>query len=178
MSSNGFIELLRLADRGIKRQKGTHFNQKTQWLGVAFSLGGYHLVAPLGDVAEVLSLPAYTSVPLSKPWLLGIANIRGRLLPITNLSNFLGLPPASSNYQSANQKILVIDQPKLFSGLQVDEILGIQTFSQRQYQPIEMPNDSPLAQYTHGQFEQNEQIWYVFMPSLLAQDTRYLEAAL
>ena len=75
----------------------------------------------------------------------------------------LGLPPSSSNYQSANQKILVIDQPKLFSGLQVDEILGIQTFSQRQYQPIEMPNDSPLAQYTHGQFEQNEQIWYVFM---------------
>ena len=136
MSSNGFIELLRLADRGIKRQKGAHFDQKTQWLGVAFSLGGYHLVAPLGDVAEVLSLPAYTSVPLSKPWLLGIANVRGRLLPITNLSNFLGLHPSSSNYQSANQKILVIDQPKLFSGLQVDEILGIQTFSQQQYQPI------------------------------------------
>ena len=178
MSSNGFIELLRLADRGIKRQKGAHFDQKTQWLGVAFSLGGYHLVAPLGDVAEVLSLPAYTSVPLSKPWLLGIANVRGRLLPITNLSNFLGLHPSSSNYQSANQKILVIDQPKLFSGLQVDEILGIQTFSQRQYQPIEMPNDSPLAQYTHGRFKQNEQIWYVFTPSLLAQDTRYLEAAL
>ncbi|MFO1365062.1 MAG: hypothetical protein U1E98_01385 [Moraxella osloensis] len=37
MSSNGFIELLRLADRGIKRQKGAHFDQKTQWLGVAFS---------------------------------------------------------------------------------------------------------------------------------------------
>ena len=79
----------------------------------------------------------------------------------------LGLPPSSSNDQSANQKILVIDQPKLFSGLQVDEILGIQTFSQQQYQPIEMLNDSPLAQYTHGRFKQNEQIWYVFMPKLI-----------
>lgn len=178
MSSNGFIELLRLADRGIKRQKGTHFNQKTQWLGVAFSLGSYNLVAPLGDIAEVLALPSYTTVPLAKSWLLGIANVRGRLLPITNLSSFLGLPHSSVPAQSTKQKILVIDQPKIFSGLQVDEVLGIQTFSQGQYEPIAMPNDSPIAQYTHGRFKQNNQIWYVFMPSLLAEDTRYLEAAL
>lgn len=178
MSSNGFIELLRLADRAIKRQKGIHFNEKTQWLGVAFSLGGYHLVAPLGDVAEVLALPAYTPVPLSKSWLLGIANVRGRLLPITHLSSFLGLPQSGKYAHSNNQKILVIDQPKIFSGLQVDEVLGIQTFSQRQYKPIAMPHESPIAPYTHGCFKQNEQLWYVFMPSLLAEDTRYLEAAL
>lgn len=178
MSSHGFIELLRLADRGIKRQKGSHFNQKTQWLGVAFSLGGVNLVAPLGDIAEVLALPAYIPVPLSKSWLLGIANVRGRLLPITQLSSFLGLPQSGSQFHAPNQKILVIDQPKIFSGLQVDDVLGIQTFSQQQYEPIAMPNDSPLAQYTHGRFRQNEQIWYVFMPSLLAEDPRYLEAAL
>ena len=178
MSSNGFIELLRLADRGIKRQKGTHFNQTTQWLGVAFSLGEFNLVAPLGDVAEVLSIPPYTPVPLSKPWLLGIANVRGRLLPITNLSNFLGLKTVATNIYTNNQKILVIDQPKIFSGLQVDGVQGIQAFGERQYEPIAMPSDSPLALYTHGRFRQNEQVWYVFMPSLLAEDSRYLEAAL
>ncbi|MFO1365061.1 MAG: hypothetical protein U1E98_01380 [Moraxella osloensis] len=35
------------------------------------------MVALLGDVAEVLSLPAYTSVPLSKPWLLGDCQCSG-----------------------------------------------------------------------------------------------------
>lgn len=176
MASNGFIELLRLADRGIKRRKGEHMFASTQWLGVAFMLGEYHLVAPLGDIAEVLSVPDVTPVPLSKPWMTGIANVRGRLLPITHLSNFLGMPAAQR--RNLKQKLLVIDQPKIFSGLLVDEVLGIQTFNQRQYEPEGMPEGAPLAPYTHGRFRQNEQLWYIFMPSLLAEDSRYLEAAL
>lgn len=176
MASNGFIELLRLADRAVKRKKGEHITAKAQWLGVAFILGGEQLIAPLGDVAEVLTMPDITPVPLAKPWLTGIANVRGRLLPITNMSSFLGI--ASVKSRQSSQKLLVIDQPKIFSGLQVDEVLGIQTFNQRQYEPIGLPPESPLANYTHGRFRQNDQTWYVFMPSFLTQDPRYLEAAL
>lgn len=176
MASNGFIELLRLADRAVKRKKGEHFTVKTQWLGVAFMLGGEQLIAPLGDVAEVLTMPDITPVPLTKPWLTGIANVRGRLLPITNMSSFLGITSVKSH--QSRQKLLVIDQPKIFSGLQVDEVLGIQTFNQRQYEPIGLPPESPLADYTHGRFRQNDQTWYVFMPSFLTQDPRYLETAL
>lgn len=176
MASNGFIELLRLADRAAKRKKGKLFTSKTQWLGVAFMLGGEQLVAPLGDVAEVLAIPDVTPVPLSKPWLTGVANVRGRLLPITNLASFLGLP--STQNRQSTQKLLVIDQPKIFSGLQVDEVLGIQTFNQRQYEPIGLPAESPLASYTHGRFRHNDKTWYIFMPSFLTQDPSYLEAAL
>lgn len=176
MASNGFIELLRLADRAVKRKKGEHFTAKTQWIGVAFMLGGEQLVVPLGDVAEVLAMPEVTTVPLARSWLTGVANVRGRLLPITNLADFLGMP-ITQNRQST-QKLLVVDQPKIFSGLQVDEVLGIQTFNQRQYEPVGLPAESPLANYTHGRFRQNEQTWYIFMPSFLVQDPRYLEAAL
>ncbi len=179
MASNGFIELMRLADRGIKRQKGEHLSNTTQWLGVAFMLGGEQLVAPLGDVAEVLSMPDITPVPLSKSWLLGVANVRGRLMPITNLGQFLQLPTTQSTQnRTQTKKLLVIDQGNIFSGLLVDDVLGIQTFNQRQYEPEGLPQESPLAAYTHGRFRQNEQNWYIFMPSLLVEDQRYLEAAL
>lgn len=176
MSSNGFIELLRLADRGIKRRKGGYTSDNAQWLGIAFRVGDTSLVAPLGDIAEVLALPEITPVPLSKSWMTGIANIRGRLLPISNLGEFIGLPNAK--LRTRDQKLLVIDQPNIFSGLLVDDVLGIQTFSQRHYEPIALSDESPLAAYTHGRFRQNERIWYIFMPSLLAEDTRFLEAAL
>lgn len=176
MASNGFIELLRLTERGEKRKKGQQIATGVQWLGVAFTIGEYQLVAPLGEVAEVLTLTDMTAVPLSKPWLLGLANIRGRLLPITHLGNFLGIK--NTTQQFYDQKILVIDKPKIFSGLQVDQILGIQTFTQRQYEPIGLPSDSPLEPYTHGRFRQNQQEWYIFMPSLLAEDNRYLEAGM
>lgn len=176
MASNGFIELLRLTERGEKRKKGQQLSTTAQWLGVAFTLGEYQLVAPLGEIAEVLTVTDMTAVPLSQTWMLGIANIRGRLLPITHLGNFLGIKNTGQRYH--DQKILVIDKPKIFSGLQVDQILGIQTFNQRQYEAVGLPSDSPLEPYTHGRFRNNQQEWYIFMPSLLAEDNRYLEAAL
>ena len=176
MASNGFIELLRLAERGDKRRKGEHLSNVTQWLGVAFLLDDYRLVAPLGEVAEVLSTPDLTPVPLSQPWLRGIANVRGRLLPVTHLGKFLALP--SSIARLIDQKVIIIDKPSIFSGLQVDQVLGIQAFSPRKYEPIGLPSDSPLEPYTHGRFSQDGQTWYIFMPSLLVEDSRYLEAAL
>lgn len=178
MASNGFIELLRLTERGEKRKKGEGLSNAGQWLGVAFALGEYRLVAPLGEIAEVLSTPDITPVPLAKPWLSGIANVRGRLLPVTHLSHFLGLPATGSRLLT--QKVLVIDKPNLFSGLQVDQVIGIQSFSPRQYESVSLPSESPLEPYTHGRFRQanTEQDWYIFMPSLLAEDSRYLEAAI
>ena len=176
MASTGFIELLRLADRGLKRQKGEHFTSATQWSGIAFRVGNQQLVTPLGDIAEILAMTDLTPIPLSKSWLIGVANVRGRLLPVTHLAQFLGLPTTTTTVSL--QKLLVIDQPKLFGGLLVDEVLGIQTFDQRQYEAIGLPPTSPLASYTHGRFRQQSQIWDIFMPSLLTEDNRYLEAAL
>lgn len=176
MASNGFIELLRLSERGEKRQKGERLSNASQWLGVAFLLGNQRLVAPLGEVAEVLSTPDLTPVPLSQAWLSGIANVRGRLLPITHLGKFLQIPASSARL--IDQKVLIVDKPNIFSGLQVDQVFGIQAFSPRNYEPVGLPSESPLEPYTHGRFLQDNQEWYIFMPSLLAENSRYLEAAL
>lgn len=176
MASNGFIELLRLADRGIKRKKGKLLANASQWQGVAFKLGGYHLVAPLGEVSEVLTLPELTPVPLSKSWISGIANVRGRVLPVTNLVSFLKLE--QTQQRASEYKVLVVDKPKIFAGLQVEQVMGIYTFSQKQYEAVGLANDVLLSAYIHGRFRQNQQEWYIFMPSLLTEDSRFLEAGL
>ena len=88
MASRGFIELLRLADLANARSSGRQGRKDYDWRGVVFESSGQRLVAPLGEVAEILT-PEYTSMPLVQPWLLGIANVRGRLLPLTDLAKFL-----------------------------------------------------------------------------------------
>lgn len=130
----------------------------------------------MGEVSEVLGMPDLTTVPLSQPWMLGVANVRGRLLPLTDLAKFLSLP--SKQIRLSQRKVLVIDQADIFSGLLVDNVLGIQQFTNVQYQPKSMPSDSPFAAYNHGKFVKDEQDWFVFMPSLLAQDQRYIDAAI
>ena len=176
MASKGFIELLRLADLARARKSGRRGGQEYDWQGVVFEIGGQRLVAPMGQVSEVLAMPEYTSLPLVKPWMLGIANIRGRLLPITDLSRFLQVP--SRLTQMSQRKVIVIDHDNLFSGLVVDQVIGIEQFTNDQYRAEAIESNSPFAPYNHGKFFKNEQDWYVFMPSLLAQDLQYTDAAI
>ncbi|MBF0659670.1 chemotaxis protein CheW [Psychrobacter sp. NG25] len=176
MASKGFIELLRLADLARARKSGRRGGQEYDWQGVVFEIGGQRLVAPMGQVSEVLAMPEYTSLPLVKPWMLGIANIRGRLLPITDLSRFLQV--SSRLTQMSQRKVIVIDHDNLFSGLVVDQVIGIEQFTHDQYRAEAIESNSPFAPYNHGKFFKNEQDWYVFMPSLLAQDLQYTDAAI
>ena len=176
MASRGFIELLRIADLARARKSGSRGGQAFDWQGAVFEIGGQRLVTPRGQVPEVLSMPESTSLPLVKPWMLGIANIRGRLLPLTDLSHFLQVPSRLS--QLSQRKVMVIDHDNSFSGLLVDQVLGIEQFTQDQYRPEAIDSNSPFAPYHHGNFLKEEQEWYVFMRSLLAQDLQYSDAAI
>ena len=176
MASKGFIELLRIADLARARKSGRRGGKEFDWQGVVFEIGGQRLVAPMGQVSEILTMPEYTSLPLVKSWMLGIANIRGRLLPLTDLSRFLQVPSQLS--QMAQRKVIVIDHDNMFSGLLVDKVLGIEQFTQDQYRPEALESSSPFAPYNHGKFFKDEQDWHVFMPSLLAQDLQYTDAAI
>lgn len=176
MASRGFIELLRLADLAKARKSGRQGGQDTDWRGVVFEINGQQFIAPMGEISEVLNMPEFTSVPMVQPWLLGIANVRGRLLPLTDLAKFLQLPGRAKPL--SQKKVMVIDQGAIFSGLLVDKVLGIEQFSKNQYRAEAIDIDSPFAPYNHGKFLKNRQDWFIFMPSLLAQDPRYIDASI
>ncbi len=176
MASRGFIELLRMADLAKSRQMGRGNHQQYQWRGIVFELAGLRMVVPMGEVSEVLSMPEYTSMPLVKPWLLGLANVRGRLLPLTDLSILLNI--RSRQPRLSQKKVLVVDKEKLFSGLLVDNVLGIQQFTDMNYRDASLPKNSPLLPYTHGKFVKEGEEWVVFMPSLLAHNKDYADASM
>ena len=61
---------------------------RSAWL--AFESGGEHWLVDLADAGEVLPVPALSQVPLTQPWFLGVANIRGSLFSVTDLATFHG----------------------------------------------------------------------------------------
>ncbi|NQV87652.1 MAG: chemotaxis protein CheW, partial [Woeseiaceae bacterium] len=63
----------------------------SEWVGVGFRIGEEQFVANRDHVREVLMLPeSMTRVPGARRWLLGIANLRGHLLPLVDLKLMLG----------------------------------------------------------------------------------------
>ena len=71
-----------------RRSRQAHSGQEgvggsDEWVGVGFRIGEEQFVADRDVVREVLMLPDdMTRVPGSQRWLLGIANLRGHLLPL------------------------------------------------------------------------------------------------
>ena len=62
-----------------------------EWTGIGFRIGQENFVADREQVREVLMLPdTMTRVPGAKRWLLGIANLRGHLLPLIDLMLLTG----------------------------------------------------------------------------------------
>ncbi|MTW22508.1 chemotaxis protein CheW [Allochromatium palmeri] len=109
------------------------------WTAVLFRVDRQLLLAPLDEIAEVLELPwEITRVPGTKPWLLGVANNRGTLLPIYDLASLItggaprirkrfheGAPERRREQIRGRERVLVVRQDDLPCGLVVSEAVGM-----------------------------------------------------
>ncbi|UYM18060.1 chemotaxis protein CheW [Endozoicomonas euniceicola] len=95
------------------------------WVGIGFRLNQRHYVAGIEDITEVLPVPTITPLPGTKSWAKGLSNVHGRLVPIIDLPEFLGLPtPSGRNIR----RIMVVSCQQMPVGLIVDEVQGMVHF--------------------------------------------------
>lgn len=103
------------------------------WQGIGFMSADVHYVAPLNEIKEVLLLPEFTGLPSGVGWFRGVSNLRGHLLPITDLQSFMSEIGESSQNKTALtslSRILVIDFEGSSVGFLVQQVFGIQRFSE------------------------------------------------
>jgi twitching motility protein PilI len=152
--------------------------REDNWSGIGFRLGDHWYVAPMGEVSEVLHEPRFTQVPGVKPWVKGVANLRGRLLPIMDLGGFFFGKESGHELSAARRqrRVLVVEHQEVFAGLMVDELFGLQHFAQDSLEPVDTLN-GPMATFIKGRF-QREQAWQVFSPFALATSHGFMNIAL
>jgi twitching motility protein PilI len=73
------------------------------WLGI--EAGGETWLVDLADGGEIVQVPLLATVPLTRPWFTGIANIRGNLHAVTDFSVFRG---GMQTPQNASTRLLLI----------------------------------------------------------------------
>lgn len=143
------------------------------WSGIGFRMGECYYVAPMGEVGEVLHEPRFTQLPGVKAWVKGVANVRGRLLPVMDLCGFFGQDLSPLRKQ---RRVLVVERQEVFAGLIVDEVFGMQHFPVDSFSEQVPPVAGDIAPFIHGVF-QREQPWLVFSPHALAQHAGFLDVA-
>ncbi len=113
-------------------------------LGVLIGNGNW--LIDMADISEVLSLPELTTVPLTKPWYCGVANVRGNIYSITDLGAYLNYGITSKDPQN---RVLLLGQKFNFNtGLLVSRVLGLR--NSKEWQQSEQ-NGNVTYQDSSGQ---------------------------
>lgn len=170
-----FQRLLELDARSRASAAGLPSQQEAvqTWGGIGFRMGGRLFVAPMGEVSEILHEPRFTALPGVKDWVKGVANVRGRLLPVMDLCGYLGYELAPLRKQ---RRVLIVDHQEVFAGLTVDEVFGMQHFPVGAYSEELPPVEAAIQPFLHGVF-QREQPWLVFSPHALVGHPSFMDVS-
>lgn len=92
---------------------------------VTFSVSGEMFAVPMGPVQEIIRVPEVARLPLAPPSLAGLANLRGRVLPIVNLREIFN-SDARENDDATRALVIDIGQPLGFVVDRVSSVISVE----------------------------------------------------
>ena len=128
-----------------------------EWSGVTFSLGDTRLACNIARISEILPCPQSTPVPGAKPWIVGLANVRGELLTVIDLAHFLSGQRAAVTGRS---RLLATSINRAPVGLLIDDVFGQRRFLDSDAEPSELAEDSPLNMLVSRRHRVGTEVWH------------------
>ncbi len=124
----------------------------------------------LSDSGEIIPLPSLTTVPLTKPWFVGIANIRGRLYSVADFSAFQG---KEATMQNTSARLLLIGtRYGNNAALLVTKTLGLRNMDD--LTPAEVERDAP-AWAGDAYMDSEGRRWKVLNVARLLADESFMD---
>ena len=147
----------------------------SEWVGIGFRIGQEQFVVDRDEVREVLMLPeTMTRVPGAKKWMLGIANLRGHLLPLVDMKMLLGSGRTSLRRVT---RVISINHREIPAGLVVDEVLGFRRFMDNERVKEGPPTVVRCERFLEGAYQRGGETWPVFRLTDLIESNAFLQAA-
>jgi twitching motility protein PilI len=146
-----------------------------EWVGVACRMGGETFLIAREETREVLGYPGViTRIPGAKSWVKGLANVRGQLLPMLDLRQFLG---SGGTQPQRNTRVVVVNHREIPAGLIVDEVLGFRRFAEAEFNAEAPPTVIRCDIYLAGAFRRGGEVWPVLSLKSLVESQSFLQAA-
>lgn len=117
--------------KGCTEMKG--FDQVDGNQFVVFSLNEQLYAFFIEEVVEILRVPSITSIPGINPYIEGVINLRGNIIPIVNLHKRFQLPTPEKNKKN---RIVIVQGKNENIGLLVDKINMVTKFDEEHVEPV------------------------------------------
>ncbi|MGA2890065.1 MAG: chemotaxis protein CheW [Terracidiphilus sp.] len=106
-------------------ERVSNTQQSTQQF-VTFMSGNEVFAADMSPVKEIIRVPEVVRVPLAPPALEGLANLRGKVLPIISLRRLFGFPELEHD-DSTRALVVDVGQPVGFVVDRVSSVVGVES---------------------------------------------------
>lgn len=99
---------------------------------VVFSLGDEEYALPITQVQEIIRYTEPRAVASEEPWIEGVISLRGKIIPVCNLAERLGL--GAERFEHA--KIVIVETAGGTAGVTVDEVEEVLTLDEDQLDAV------------------------------------------
>jgi purine-binding chemotaxis protein CheW len=99
---------------------------------VIFSLGSEEYALPITRVQEIIRYAEPRNVASHTSWIRGVINLRGRIVPVCDLAERLGLPTE----RAETAKIVIVETEIGTAGVIVDDVEEVLTVSDQQLEGV------------------------------------------
>jgi twitching motility protein PilI len=167
-----FDALREMQRRAVERRTG-RVDATEEWVGIGLQIGSASYVVPREEVREIMQRPPLTRVPGAQNWLLGLANVRGQLIPIVDLRQLCGMPAAQPDRRT---RVVLVNNEEAPMGVQVDEVFGFRRFVVDERVADNGGADSGIEAFLDGMFRHDGEDWPVLSFFRVLRNERLLSA--
>jgi len=98
---------------------------------VSFVLGTEQYAVPISQVKEIIHHCNATKLPATPKYMEGIINVRGKIIPVINLTAMLKLAPTAAT----EKRIVIVETSSLEFGIVVDAVSEVIRIEQSNIEP-------------------------------------------
>ena len=137
------------------------------YLGVA--IGSKNMLVSLKEISETLPIVDIQSVPLVKPWFLGVSNVRGVLYVINDLAQLL--ENTFTNISSSTRLLLINESVTTNVAFVADRLIGLRNLEAMEKRKEEFKDDTCLKSETYE--DADKRIWYMLDCDMLMRSKAF-----
>ena len=171
-----FAQLQSYEQRSLSHDAGESQRQQkiSNWSGVAFRLREHHLACRIEAIEEIIGLPPWTPIPGTRSWLLGIANVRGNLVPVADLGEYLF---GTATAATPRSRLILTRFHSRLAGLIVDEVFGQRHFHTDDLEADDAWDGTALADLVGDSFPVADRRWGVLQLDQLERRADFMNGA-
>jgi purine-binding chemotaxis protein CheW len=150
-------DTLQLSENNIENEKKERL-ANIDFKMIGFSLAGKDYAIDIMKVKEIATAGKFTFVPNTAPFVLGVYNLRGDIIPMIDLRIFFNIQVPERTTNDVDNMIIVSIEDRVF-GVVVDEIDKVVGIQKKTIQPPHPLFGDINIKYIYGVVESNERLY-------------------